>query len=157
LKSYYHYDGQLSTRQLTDASGNVTDTYTYDAFGLLINRSGANEDNYLYNHIKLDEYVIIPNHIHGIVIINDDVGAGLKPAPTSMKRHGLPEIVRGFKTFSSRRINQYRNTPGQKLWQRNYYEHIIRNDDELNRIREYIINNPLEWEMDRNHPDNIIT
>jgi len=74
-----------------------------------------------------------------------------------MKRHGLPEIVRGFKTFSSRRINQYRNTPGQKLWQRNYYEHIIRNDDELNRIREYIINNLLKWETDRNHPDNIIT
>jgi len=46
--------------------------------------------------------------------------------------------------------------PGQKLWQRNYYEHIIRNDDELNRIREYIINNPLKWEVDRNHPENII-
>ena len=124
-------------------------------YGLIVKTIWNDLPNH-YNHIKLDEYVIMPNHIHGIVIINDDVGAGFKPAPT-IKRHGLPEIVRGFKTFSSRRINQYRNTPGQKLWQRNYYEHIIRNDDELNRIREYIINNLLKWETDRNHPDNIIT
>ena len=57
LKSYYHYDGQLSTRQLTDASGNVTDTYTYDAFGLLINRSGATANNYLYTGEQYDPHV----------------------------------------------------------------------------------------------------
>jgi len=57
LKSYYHYDGQLSTRQLTDASGNVTDTYTYDAFGLLINRSGATENNYMYTGEQYDPNV----------------------------------------------------------------------------------------------------
>jgi len=57
LTSYYHYDGQLSTRQLTDASGNVTDTYTYDAFGLLINRSGATVNNYLYTGEQYDPNV----------------------------------------------------------------------------------------------------
>ena len=75
----------------------------------------------------------------------NSVGAGFKPAPT---KYGLPEIVRGFKTFSSRRINESRGTPGTPVWQRNYYEHIIRNDESLDRIREYIANNPMQWEWD---------
>jgi hypothetical protein len=64
----------------------------------------------------------------------------------------LPEIIRGFKTFSARRINDLRNTPGTPIWQRNYYEHIIRNEQELTRIREYVANNPLQWEDDRENP-----
>lgn len=104
-----------------------------------------------YSHVELDECVVMPNHVHGIVVI---VGAGFKPAPTKpTKRHGLPEIVRALKAFSARRINEMRGMPGGKIWQRGYYEHIIRNDDELNRIREYIANNPMKWEMDRENPD----
>jgi len=77
----------------------------------------------------------------------------LKPAPTDTeKTHGLPEIICGLKTFSARRINQIRNTPGAKLWQRNYYEHIVRNENELNRIRQYIADNPAEWEYDHGNP-----
>jgi putative transposase len=57
----------------------------------------------------------------------------------------LPEIVRAFKTFSARRINAIRQTPGIAVWQRNYYEHIIRNEADLNRIRQYIANNPARW------------
>jgi len=105
-------------------------------------------------HIALDTFTIMPNHIHGIVNIYDViiVGAGSEPAPTTTIRRGLPEIVRQFKTFSSKRINQINQTPGAPMWQRNYYEHIIRNEDELNRVREYILNNPLQWEFDReNH------
>jgi len=83
-----------------------------------------------------------------------NVGAGSEPAPTK-KQHGLPEIIRQFKTFSARRINQMRNTIGWPIWQRNYYEHIIRNEHEINKIREYVMNNPLKWEMDRNNPQNI--
>jgi putative transposase len=111
-----------------------------------------------YCHVTADQFVVMPNHIHGIMILSRDhvagigVGGGLKPAPTA-KMHALPEIIRGFKTFSSRRINELRGTPGTKLWQRNYYEHIIRNDDELNRIRQYIIDNPINWATDRNNPD----
>jgi len=67
----------------------------------------------------------------------------------------LSEIVRQLKTFSARRINTIRRTPGAPVWQRNYYEHIIRNENEMNRIREYIINNPIKWETDRNHPENM--
>jgi REP-associated tyrosine transposase len=82
--------------------------------------------------------------------VADTLEAGLKPAPT--RRHGLPEIVRALKTFSARRINEKRHTPGVPVWQRNYYEHIIRGDEELLRVREYILGNPLDWENDRENP-----
>ncbi len=104
-----------------------------------------------YKHIELDAFIIMSNHIHGIIVITN-VGAGLKPAPTKTKQHGLSEIVRAFKTFSARRINQIHYIHGLPVWQRNYYEHIIRNEQSLNHIREYIHNNPLKWELDEYNP-----
>ncbi len=106
-----------------------------------------------YPHVALDSFVAMPNHIHGIIVLNDEVWAGLKPAHT--KRHPLSEIVRGFKTFSSRRINQIRNTPGLPVWQRNYYEHVIRSEDEMDGIRQYILDNPLKWPKDEENPQNV--
>ncbi len=111
----------------------------------------------LVNHnanIILDHFVIMPNHIHGIIQIVGagsepafmPNGAGLEPAPTT-----LAEIVRQFKTFSSKRINKLCNTPGTKIWQRNYYERVIRNEKELNNIRQYIQDNPINWEFDENY------
>jgi len=100
-----------------------------------------------YSRLIIDAFVIMPNHIHCVVFIGTD-GAGLKTAPT-MKHHGLPEIIRGFKTFSSRRINEKRQTMGISVWQRGYHEHIIRDDESLDQIREYIANNPLKWDIDR--------
>jgi len=67
-------------------------------------------------------------------------------------RHGLPEIVRAFKSFSARRINALRRTPGRPVWQRNYYERIIRDEAELKRIRGYIRYNLTEWETDQENP-----
>ena len=99
-----------------------------------------------YPHARLDAFVVMPNHMHGIIGLIDDVGAGLKPAPT--QRHPLSEIVRGFKTFSSRRINQLRHSPGVPVWQRNYYEHVVRNDSDLDAIRKYIVDNPAKWTDD---------
>jgi len=61
-------------------------------------------------------------------------------------------MVRGFKGTASRRINEIRNTPGVPVWQRNYYEHVIRNDDDYNRIAEYVANNPQRWMEDSLHP-----
>ncbi len=117
-----------------------------------------------YKHITLDEFRVMPNHVHGIIEIVGAVGAGfvragLKPAPTAPtatteKQHGLPEIIRGFKTFSSRRINGFRKSPGRSVWQRNYYERVIRDEKELSRAREYIVNNPMKWELDRENPAN---
>ena len=108
-----------------------------------------------YPNCNLDVLIIMPNHVHGIVIIDNEnvksnVEAGFKPASTNMKQHGLFEIIRAFKTFSSRKINGMQNL-FHFNWQRDYYEHIIRDEHELNRIREYITNNPLQWELDRNN------
>ena len=72
---------------------------------------------------------------------------GFKPSPTT-KKHGLTEIVRGFKTFSARRINTMRDTPGQRVWQGSFHDHIIRDETDLNRLREYILTNPGRWEKD---------
>jgi REP element-mobilizing transposase RayT len=106
-----------------------------------------------YTNVQLGEFVVMPNHIHGIIVITDTavgaglgvVGAGLKPAPT----HGLTEIVRALKTFSARQINKMRGTVGERLWQRNYYEHIIRNADAHHKIATYILNNPANWLNDK--------
>ena len=106
-----------------------------------------------YPYLELDAFVIMPNHVHIVIMITGTVGAGLKPALT--KRHGIPEIIRALKTFSARSINIIRNTQGRPVWQRNYYEHVIRNKSELFKIRQYIQNNPLSWFLDEENPVNI--
>ena len=113
-----------------------------------------------YPLVATDAFVMMPNHVHGIVVLTDDadnVGAGFEPArKTCMKhvvaRRPLSEIVRGFKTFSSRRVNEMRGMRGTPVWQRNYYEHVIRNEKELTEIRHYIINNALKWDVDEENP-----
>ncbi len=97
------------------------------------------------------------NHQYLFGRIIKSVGAGSEPAPTNdikTIRHGLPKIIRQFKTFSSPRINKKRQTKGYPVWQRNYYEHIIRNNKSLNQTRQYVINNPLKWDLDRENPKN---
>ena len=151
-------------------------------FGKIVEFTWFDLPNHNKN-ISMDLFIIMPNHVHGIIeivgagskpalVVNDGARkhrnnfknlsyiyqqeqslsnrAGLEPAPTINK--SLPEIVRQFKTFSARRINKKRNKTGVSVWQRNYYEHIIRHDDELNLIRQYIINNPSKWREDENNP-----
>jgi len=105
----------------------------------------------LVNHIdniKLHEFIVMPNHLHGIIEIIDNMRAGSDPAPTR-KTKSLSEIVRQLKTFSARRVNKERNMPGVPLWQRNYYEHIIRDEESYHKIADYIINNPMRWKEDK--------
>ncbi len=115
-----------------------------------------------FPHAMLDEFVIMPNHVHGIIsivdaAIVDNVGAThaspLKSAsslpPRGPKQKSIGAIVGSFKSAVTKRINEYRNTPGAPVWQRNYYEHIIRNEESLNRIRQYIADNPARWTFDR--------
>lgn len=105
--------------------------------------------------IKLDEFVVMPNHAHGIIQI---VGAPfMAPAPSAPELSGainraptLGEIVCTFKAVSTRAIRQ--QVLSSFTWQRNYYEHVIPNDNELLKIREYIANNPLQWTLDRENP-----
>jgi len=94
-----------------------------------------------------DNYVIMPNHIHGLIQIIDKT------------EHSISHIVQYFKSFSSFQYilgvkqNNWEHFPG-KLWQRNYYEHIARNENNLEKIRQYILNNPIQWEMDQDNPIN---
>lgn len=104
-----------------------------------------------YVDVRLDAFVVMPNHVHGVIVLTESsVGAGLRPArvPNTV-RQPLSEVVRAFKGFSARRINELRGTPGKPVWQRGYYEHVIRDEDEWRRVREYIANNARRWEMDR--------
>jgi putative transposase len=94
-----------------------------------------------YPNIALDSFVVMPNRIHGIILLGDESGP----------QRGIPEIVRGFKTYSARRVNESRDKR-DALWQRGYYEHVIRNEKSLDRIRGYITSNPARWADD---PDNI--
>jgi REP element-mobilizing transposase RayT len=125
------------------------------------NRRSIRLRNYDIAGIKLDAFVIMPNHVPGIIIIAGagsgllfSVGAGSEPAPTNNNPnpHALPEIIRQFKTFSAKRISESRNTPGAPIWQRNYYEHIIRDEKSLFLIRRYIRNNARNWNLDEENP-----
>ena len=93
-------------------------------------------------YVELDEYVVMPNHLHGIVIIVDN----------GEKRKSLGQLIGAFKTITTKRINLAQGTPGQMLWQRNFYERVIRNSQELERAREYIVNNALRWAIDQENP-----
>ena len=103
-----------------------------------------------YRYVALDDFVVMPNHFHGLLVINGD--PGLQPTIPE-KIQPLGQLVAEFKSLTTKRINKARETPGQPLWQRNYWDRVIRNEKELNRIREYILTNPSRWEVDRLNPD----
>lgn len=113
----------------------------------------------LRSNVVLDVFIVMPNHFHAIFIINDN-GRGVlpyAPAPATFRSPSqtVGAIVRGFKSAATKKINEMRNTPGLEVWQRNYYEHIIRNENKRNLIRQYIVNNPLKWGFDRENPANV--
>lgn len=106
-------------------------------------------------NVELDEFIVMPNHFHGIIVLTD-VGAR-RVAPTE-HRHRLASssigaIIGQFKSIVTKHINKMWNTLQAPVWQRNYYEHVIRDDESLNLIREYIQTNPLRWELDRENPN----
>ena len=96
--------------------------------------------------IELDVYQIMPNHFHGIVMIKNNDSRGDRPiTPTGtfkMRPKSLSSLMAGFKSSVTTKINKLRDTPGKPVWQRDYYERIIRNEKELGRIKKYIIENP---------------
>ncbi len=120
-----------------------------------------------YIGIELDEFVIMPNHFHGIIdivgaqFIAPDLGItsyGDKSASNQGAMNRAPTVggvVRGFKARCTHAINIIRSNLGCPVWQRNYYERVIRNETELTRARDYIVNNPLKWELDKENPANL--
>jgi putative transposase len=149
-----------------------------------------------FPNLILDTWVIMPNHIHGILCLDPNPrrgdafgtesmrspqisppnaspsgsGTSITPPPQisppnaspveassipprGTQSHSIAAIVQNFKSISTRKINQLQNTPGQIIWQRNYHEHIIRDDNTQQLIRTYIRNNPAHWDLDQLHPD----
>ena len=90
------------------------------------------------DNIELDKWVVMPDHFHGILVVFNGRGTA----------GSVPTIIRSFKSAVTNRVNKMYQIPGGKLWQRNYWEHIIRNRDELIQIREYILQNPSNWQSD---------
>jgi REP element-mobilizing transposase RayT len=121
-------------------------------------------------HIRLDEQVLMPNHLHGIIIIDTALGKGeafsdIEPIEVEAESENasplrprgtqpglLGAIIQNFKSVSTRMANKRYFEPGNKIWQRGYYERIIRNERELNAIRQYIRDNPLNWDLDSENP-----
>ena len=115
-----------------------------------------------YDGIELDAFVVMPNHVHGVIVIDAGVGAihesPLRLEPGSAVRIGhrrrmlLSKIIGRFKMVSAKQINALRGLAGTALWQRNYYEHVVRDEESLSRIRQYIVDNPAQWEFDEENP-----
>ena len=91
--------------------------------------------------METDVFVVMPNHVHGILCLT-----GLDRALP------LPVVVGSFKSAAARKINAIRGTPGAPVWQRGYYERVVRGEDELESIRRYVVENPAAWSADPENP-----
>ena len=92
-----------------------------------------------YPSLKIDQYVIMPNHIHAILLLEETAGAS--PRPTIM------DIVCAYKSLTTRQCKKVQ--PIDKLFQTSFYEHVIRGHEDYDEIAEYIVNNPMQWELDK--------
>lgn len=126
-----------------------------------------------FTNVEMDTFVVMPNHIHGILVIHDCTDTtthfttsihngrrGEVTSPTQkgaatapLQKHTLGQVIAYFKYQTTKSINQIHKTPGTRLWQRNYYEHVIRNENDLNEIRQYVLDNPVKWDMDEENPN----
>jgi putative transposase len=152
------YSITICTYARTSLFGEVVDgTVCLSRFGQIVERSWREIPDHDH-HVELDAFVVMPNHVHGILVLGQcSPGKGTAcRAPT--ERFGgpvpgsLPTILRSFKSGAARRVNCLRRTPGGRVWQRGYYERVIRNERELSAVRRYVLENPLKWELD---PDNL--
>jgi len=145
---------------------NVEGKVTLNEYGKIVEEEW-HKTKQMRQGVDLDAFIVMPNHIHGILVlmgipISTDRRGTMHRAPTPRfeqfgrpTSNSIPTIIRGIKSSVTQRINHLRGTHGQPVWQRNYYEHVIRNEIDLEEIREYIQDNPLKWLEDENHPANI--
>jgi REP element-mobilizing transposase RayT len=158
LRDYdYSRDGYyfitICTRDRKDFFGDIKEgKVDLSRYGEIVNQCWRDLARH-YGNCSLDSFVIMPNHIHGIIVIDNGgvVGNGLKPFPT----HGLSEMIRGFKTFSSRKINEELKVDNKFQWQKSFYDHVIRNEKSLENLRQYIIYNPRKWKLDIENRTNV--
>lgn len=112
-----------------------------------------------FPQIGIDSFIVMPNHMHGIILVGAQfIAPSYSPPDTAAnpamgvisRAATVGEIIRAYKAISTREIR--RTAKAEFRWQRNYYEHIVRSEESLNRIREYIVNNPIQWDVDRENP-----
>ncbi len=113
-----------------------------------------------FANVRLDVFVVMPNHIHGIIVLTDGIMEPPSEATTRVTPASLGDVVGAYKSLTTveyvRGVKASRWTPfDDKLWQRNYYEHIIRNESALHNIRHYIIHNPAKWAEDTENPERL--
>ncbi|MCI0575812.1 MAG: transposase [Chloroflexi bacterium] len=125
------------------------------------------------HRLNLDEWIVMPNHLHGLLVIHageQETAAGdvlpvFPPIAAAKQSAGraprlepgsIGAVIGNFKYRVARRINCLRDTPGGKIWQRGYYERIVRNERELQAIRQYILDNPTRWVQDRDNLDTLL-
>ncbi len=110
--------------------------------------------------VRLDAFVVMPNHLHGILVIQSELDKTDSEQVSPVMQFGkptsdsVPTIIRSFKAAVTHRINICQDNEGNHIWQRGYYEHIVRSITELHRIRRYIQNNPMNWAEDEDNPNN---
>jgi putative transposase len=114
--------------------------------------------------VILDVFCLMPNHFHGIVMLTDaeqvahdaePIAHGCAALPRGSRdraKRSISTMMAGFKAATTKRINEWRGIPGRPVWQPKFYEHVIRSEDDLRRQQEYILNNPLQWELDEEYP-----
>lgn len=150
-KSIIRFGEVLDSRMILNEAGKLIDQHWH-----LLPKA--------FKNIELDEHVVMPNHIHGIIVFaQDNISRGRPCAcPASGRPQGSPLLGRVIGAFKSITTDAYikgvkaKNWPkfDKKFWQRNYYDHIIRNEKGLFEIRKYIRQNPQKWDLDRNNPKN---
>ncbi len=171
------YEKQSFFGEIVDAGEKLSAVVRLSHTGRIVEEEWMNTEK-IRNEIRIDDFVIMPNHIHGIVwitgqMVNQDGGEfyrgecyspvrAIGDGFSSGERHGgqsitrsfvspsktIGAMVRGFKSATARRLRDVSGNPEMKVWHRNYWDHVIRDDADMARIREYVHNNPARWELD---------
>ena len=111
----------------------------------------------LRSEVTIDAFVVMPNHLHGVLVFDDsnpDAAKGDTIQSTRFVRHkrSIGSVIAGFKSATTKRINIARNSPRQPVWQRNYHDQVIRGEPHLDHVRQYIAANPANWTKDEHNP-----
>ena len=154
LRDYdYTQDGvyfvTICTHRLIQKLGRIVDgNLLLNDLGKLVDREWRKTEE-VRSTVEVGLYVVMPNHIHGILLIRDSRHASPSTGRTTLPPNSLGSIVAQFKSVVTKRSRKLANPPSLPIWKRNYYDHIVRNEKDLDRIRQYILSNPARWSEDR--------
>lgn len=139
--------------------GSITEgELSLNEYGLAV-RAEWMKTSQVRTNLETDVFVVMPNHFHAVLFIGKTTGTARRAATDTREAFGrprsdsLPTVVRSFKAAVTKLVNDLRGTPGMPVWQRNYYEHVVRGEADLEIIRDYVTGNPGKWSLDAENPD----